>query len=58
MQEALQRTGAAELQSTRSKIKKSGRRILQDLANLRAASASTRQACDHLSAEIMPVIRV
>jgi SMC interacting uncharacterized protein involved in chromosome segregation len=53
----LEKTGAAKQQETRSKIKKAGRKVLQDLAKLKAASLSTREACVTLNDAVMPEMK-
>jgi len=53
----LEKSGAAKQQETRSKIKKCGRRIMQDLANLKVASKAARDECGSLNAAIMPAMK-
>mmetsp|Transcript_79902 Transcript_79902/g.129513 ORF Transcript_79902/g.129513 Transcript_79902/m.129513 type:complete len:788 (+) Transcript_79902:81-2444(+) len=54
---SLEKSGAAKQQEVRSKMKKCGRKILQDLANLKAASLATREACVNMNGEIMPAMK-
>lgn len=53
----LEKAGAAKQQETRSKIKKCGRRVLQDLGNLKAASQGAREQCVKMNADIMPAMK-
>jgi kinesin family protein C2/C3 len=54
---ALVKAGTAELQATRSKMRKCGRRIVQDVANLKAASQAAREACMDLNKDMMPAMK-
>jgi kinesin family protein C2/C3 len=53
----LKAEGSSKLQDVRGKIKKYGRRVLADLANLRAAQQAVRNASGEMQADIMPAMK-